>query len=79
MMLRLFIALRPPAEMRARLLATMHGVAAARWQTDAQLHLTLAFLGEVDEADAERIDAALAMLAGSAVSLGIEGVGHFAD
>ena len=45
---RLFVALRPPAEVRAALLAPMAGVAGARWQNDNQLHLTLAFLGELD-------------------------------
>ena len=78
-MLRLFVALRPPASMREALIATMHGVANARWQSDAQLHLTLAFLGEVNEAVAERIDAGLSAMRGSPVSLGVAGVGTFDD
>ena len=45
---RLFIALRPPQDVREALLPLMSGVAGARWQNDNQLHLTLAFLGEVD-------------------------------
>ncbi len=78
-MLRLFVALRPPAPMRDTLIATMHGVANARWQSDAQLHLTLAFLGEVNEAVAERIDAELRAMRGAPVSLGVAGVGAFDD
>ena len=45
---RLFVALRPPPEVRAALLALAGGIEGARWQTDNQLHLTLAFLGETD-------------------------------
>ena len=78
-MLRLFVALRPPAPMRDSLIATMHGVANARWQSDEQLHLTLAFLGAVDEAVAERIDAGLRAMRRSPLTLGIAGVGAFDD
>lgn len=45
---RLFIALRPPPKVREALLPLMSGVEGARWLNDNQLHLTLAFLGEVD-------------------------------
>ena len=76
-MLRLFVALRPPPEMRQALIATMHGVAGARWQNDAQLHLTLAFIGDADEALAERIDTLLRGLRAKPVIVGIAGVGAF--
>lgn len=76
-MLRLFVALRPPPEMRQALIATMHGVAGARWQNDAQLHLTLAFIGDADEALAERIDDGLRGLRAKPVIVGIAGVGAF--
>lgn len=78
-MLRLFVALRPPASMRERLVGMMHGMAGARWQSDAQLHLTLAFIGDVDGDRAARIDAALGIIDAPALSLGVEGVGTFAD
>lgn len=45
---RLFIALRPPPLARDALKPLLSGVEGARWQNDNQLHLTLAFLGEVD-------------------------------
>src|SRR3546814_13749731 len=45
---RLFVALRPARPVRTALIAAMHGIAAARWQSDEQLHLTLRFIGEVD-------------------------------
>lgn len=56
---RLFVALRPPADVRAALLATMGGVADAHWQTDPQLHLTLAFIGAVDRHQADTLAAVL--------------------
>jgi RNA 2',3'-cyclic 3'-phosphodiesterase len=77
-MLRLFVALRPPLEMRQALIATMHGVAGARWQSDAQLHLTLSFLDELSEEWAETIDRALAYVSAPAVHLAVSGVGAFA-
>ena len=74
---RLFVALRPPRPIRAMLLAAMHGVSAARWQDDDQLHLTLRFIGEVDRHRAEDIAAALGGLHASAVTARIAGVGLF--
>lgn len=50
---RLFVALRPPPDIRAALLPIQSGIEGARWQGDNQLHLTLAFLGEVDRHGAE--------------------------
>jgi 2'-5' RNA ligase len=74
---RLFVALRPPPTIRALLSTAMHGIAAARWQDDDQLHLTLRFIGEVDRHQAEDIAAALGALHGSAVTARIAGVGLF--
>ena len=45
---RLFVAIRPPQRVRDALLDTMGGIDGARWQDDDQLHLTLAFVGDVD-------------------------------
>src|SRR5687768_8380838 len=56
---RLFVGLRPPPAIRARLLALMGGVTGARWQDDSQLHLTLRFIGEVERPRAEDIATAL--------------------
>src|SRR3546814_1491418 len=56
---RLFVALEPPAAVRHQLLDLMGGIANARWQTEAQLHLTLRFIGEVDRHRAEDVAAAL--------------------
>lgn len=56
---RLFVAAVPPAVARAALVDAMGGVPGARWQSDAQLHLTLRFVGEVDRHQAEDIAVAL--------------------
>src|SRR3546814_15452040 len=45
---RLFVALEPPAAVRHQLLDLMGGIANARWQTEAHVHPTLRFIGEVD-------------------------------
>jgi len=74
---RLFVAIRPPRAMRASLLATMGGVAYARWQNDEQLHLTLRFIGEVDRHGARDIAAALGNVHHPRFDLALDGVGQF--
>ena len=74
---RLFVAIRPPRAMRAALLATMGGVAHARWQSDEQLHLTLRFIGEVDRHTAEDAAAALGTVHQQRFSVAVDGIGQF--
>lgn len=74
---RLFAAIRPPAGIRARLIATMGGVSGARWQSDDQIHLTLRFIGEVDRHLARDIHAALGAVHHPRFEIGIEGLGLF--
>ncbi|WP_428631370.1 RNA 2',3'-cyclic phosphodiesterase [Sphingopyxis sp.] len=74
---RLFVALRPPRPIRDLLRAAMHGISAARWQDDEQLHLTLRFVGAVDHHRAEDIAAALGALHAPAITARIAGVGMF--
>lgn len=57
--MRLFVGLDLPESIKTALLASMGGVANARWQTVEQLHLTLRFIGEVDRHTAADIAAAL--------------------
>lgn len=73
----LFVALRPPAAIRQRLIATMAGVPGVRWQDDDQLHLTLRFVGEIDRHRAEDVVAALGRVSGNAPTLRLAGVGAF--
>ena len=74
---RLFVAIRPPAPIRARLLGLMGGVPGARWQSDEQLHCTLRFIGEVDHHQAEDIAATLGRVRHSAMTLTLGDFGTF--
>ncbi|MXO59245.1 RNA 2',3'-cyclic phosphodiesterase [Altererythrobacter salegens] len=74
---RLFVALRPPSSVREALLGTMSGVPGARWQDDDQLHLTLAFLGKVEERNGEALFDALGAVHSPPFELAVSGVGHF--
>jgi len=74
---RLFVAIRPPAPIRNALLGVMEGVRGARWQDDAQLHLTLRFIGEVDGRVAEDVALALGSVRQPRFSIALDGVGQF--
>lgn len=74
---RLFIALRPPPEIRRQLLALMGGVIGARWQDDDQLHITLRYIGEVTQPVAEDVAAALGGVHAAPLTLRLNGVGAF--
>ncbi|MFT3978801.1 MAG: RNA 2',3'-cyclic phosphodiesterase [Sphingomonas bacterium] len=74
---RLFIALRPPPPIRAALKEAMGGVPHARWQDDAQLHLTVRFIGEVERPLAEEIALALDTIDAPAPEVRLSGVGRF--
>ena len=75
---RLFVALRPPPEILRRCLAAMAGGPPGwAWQDEAQLHVTLRFIGEVERPMAEDIAAALGSVRASAVEVGLHGVGFF--
>ena len=74
---RLFVAIQPPDAIRERLLGIMGGIPGARWQDEAQLHLTLRFIGEVDRHQAEDFAAALASVRHPPFEIALEGVGSF--
>ncbi len=74
---RLFIAIRPPAQIRARLLSLSHNVAGARWQDDMQLHLTLRFIGQVDPHQAQDLADALDLIRFSPFPIALAGLGQF--
>ncbi|HET9429181.1 MAG TPA: RNA 2',3'-cyclic phosphodiesterase [Allosphingosinicella sp.] len=74
---RLFVGIRPPASIRALLLAAMGGISGARWQSEEQLHLTLRFVGEVDRHLASDILAALGAVHQPAFYLALNGLGLF--
>lgn len=74
---RLFVAIRPAAPVRARLLGLAVGIPGARWQNDDQIHCTLRFIGEVDRHQAEDIAAVLGHVRHPAMTLALGNVGTF--
>lgn len=74
---RLFVALRPPPAIRARLLDLMGGVVGARWQDEDQLHLTVRFIGAVDSRTADDAAAALGTIRFALPPLRLDGCGTF--
>ena len=76
-MIRLFVALALPEDVRRRMEGLQGGLPGARWQSAEQMHLTLRFIGEVDGAAFREIVDALADIEAEAFSLTLEGVGHF--
>ena len=74
---RLFVAIRPPSDIRDLLLDLMEGVRGARWQDEEQLHLTLRFIGEVDRHQAQDLVAALGTVRHPRFQLALNGVGTF--
>jgi 2'-5' RNA ligase len=75
--MRLFVALPLPDEVAQSLLLIQGGVPGARWQTREQLHLTLRFIGEVDNQTAILLDEALAGVHAPAFELQLHAVGQF--
>jgi len=58
--MRLFVAIELPVQLQSKLAAMRHEIPGARWVPAAQLHLTLAFLGEVAQERLDDLRAALA-------------------
>src|SRR5690554_3003339 len=78
-MRRLFIALSLPDEVRERLSSLGGGVPGARWVAPENLHLTLRFLGEVDNGLARDIDDALHQVDAPPFELILSGLGAFTE
>lgn len=76
-MIRLFAAIDLPENVLNSLARLQTGVPGARWQTREQLHLTLRFIGEVDERDAAAIDEMLAGIEAPRFTLELKAVGQF--
>lgn len=75
--MRLFTAIDLPEVQKHQLLARMGGLPFVRWQTHDQLHLTLRFIGEVEEHQAEDIRLLLAGLAFNPFKIRVSGIGKF--
>jgi RNA 2',3'-cyclic 3'-phosphodiesterase len=76
-MLRLFVGIGFPPELKLRLSLLCSGVPGARWVDCGNLHLTLRFIGEVGEDLAGDVDEALARLQARRFALQLAGTGVF--
>lgn len=72
-----FVALDLPEAIRDELMLIATGVPGAYWVDEAQLHLTLRFLGEVDGATLRDLQAALGRIDFGAFELQLQGIGFF--
>lgn len=79
-MIRLFTAVAIPDDVAETLARRQTGLPGAKWRTADQLHLTLAFYGEIDERRADDLVAELVRAAtGGAFEIVLSGVGSFGD
>lgn len=76
-MIRLFVGIELPEAVRERLAVLCSGVPGARWISPENMHLTLRFIGEVENGQAEDIDAALMRLRAPSFEITLDGVGFF--
>jgi 2'-5' RNA ligase len=76
-MIRLFVGLEPPPEIRDRLAGLAGGVPGARWIEPGNLHLTLRFIGEVEDGMLADIHETLSGVSAPAFDLVLEGTGRF--
>ncbi len=74
---RLFVAIDLPEALKVRLSGLCCGLPGVRWERDAQFHLTLHFVGEVEGPVARRVTEALHGVRCDPFELSLQGVGHF--
>jgi RNA 2',3'-cyclic 3'-phosphodiesterase len=76
-MYRLFIAIDFPDEIKDDLANICFGVQGAKWVSKEQMHLTIRFIGEVDEAGYQAVSSGLSDVNASRFALSLKGVGYF--
>ena len=76
-MIRLFAALSLPPEITERLTALQAGLSGWRLSPERNLHVTLAFFGEIDQRKAADVDAALGGVRAPGFDLWLDGVDVF--
>jgi 2'-5' RNA ligase len=76
-MLRLFVGIDFPPELKLRLSLLCAGVPGARWVDAGNFHLTLRFIGEISEDVAADVDEALARVKAPRFALQLGGAGVF--
>ncbi len=76
-MLRLFVGIGFPPELKLRLSLLCSGITGAKWVDPGNFHLTLRFIGEIPEDLAADVDDALARLRGRRFRVQLAGTGVF--
>lgn len=76
---RLFIAIEIPDDLKKALAHLRTDIPGARWVPPEQIHLTLAFLGDVEETVAERLKGELSHIRILPFKLRLAGTGCFPD
>jgi len=76
-MLRLFIAVDLPAEIRPAIVDLCQGIGAARWVRPEQLHITLRFLGDTPEDQLDDLRERLRQVRAPGFELALRGTGVF--
>jgi len=76
-MLRLFVGISIPPELKLRVSMLCGGLPGAKWVDPGNLHVTVRFIGEVDEGRAADIDEAMQGIRAPRFSIELAGVGQF--
>ena len=76
-MLRLFVGIGFPPELKLRLSLLCSGIPRAKWVDPGNFHLTLRFIGEIAEDRAADVDDALVRLRARRFALQLAGTGVF--
>ena len=76
-MVRLFVAIPLPSDIKRSLEPLASGLGDVRWTTPEQQHVTLRFIGEVDNGRADEMADMLSMVPGMPFDLRLKGIGHF--
>jgi len=78
-MIRLFTAIALPRDFGEDLVPRQYAIEGARWRPVEAFHITLKFIGDVQETQARDLDEALLAIEAPAFDLSLEGVGHFGE
>jgi RNA 2',3'-cyclic 3'-phosphodiesterase len=76
-MLRLFVGIEFPPELKLRLSLLCTGIAGAKWVDPGNFHLTLRFIGDIAEDVAADVDEALSRIKARRFELQLAGTGVF--
>lgn len=76
-MIRLFVGIQIPDSIGLRLRELCAGLPGAKWVNPDGFHITLRFIGDVDNRQAEDLDQALSEIKTKPFKLFLQGSGHF--